>query len=181
MSLINFPSFNVEPDKNTYSEAIFFKTNLFTSINNVTNSEPKMDVGKYRVQYNVTLHSAEAHESYNNIFKMQQKITAAQPLWGQLVKVTTNATDATTIYVEDTQWSDFKVGADVALYGEIDHIKLVEILEVHSNSLVLAEPVTVDTNTLAIPTFMGYVKSTVQSTYSVEKDIKGKLIIEELI
>ena len=171
----------VEPDKGSYSESIFYKTNMFISSNNIISSEPLMQNFKYRVKYSVTIHDTATHKAYINMFKMAKKTTVAQPLWGQYIKITNSATNVYTIYVEDTTWCDFRDGGTVALYEVPDKVRMVTLQSHTQNSLTFTEPVDVASGMLAMPTFYGYVKDIIKTSYESERYIKGEMLIEELI
>lgn len=181
MSLIKFTDMAVEPDKGTYSESIFYKTNLFISSNNIIASAPLMQEFKYRVKYGVTIHDTATHKAYINIFKMAKKQTVTQPLWGQFIKITASGSGVTTIYVEDTTWSDFRDGRKVALYEFPDKVKMVTLASHTQNTLTFTEPVDVALGMVAMPTFDGFVKDIIKTNYTGERFIKGEMLIEELI
>jgi len=180
MSLTNLDTLTVEPDKHTYSESVFYKTKLFISVNNVTNSEALRQDYLYRVKYGVTIHSTDKHKGYVNIFMRGKTKTVLQPLWAQFVKITTTTTDSDTIYVEDTRWSDFRVGSEVFLYQQFDEANIATISEVGQNYIKLTESTTVYEGMYAIPSFRGYIKQIVNTKYSNELFIKGDILIEEL-
>lgn len=180
MSLIKFEDMSIEPDKGSYSESIFYKTSIFESSSNVLTSKPLMQEYKYRVKYGVTIHDTSTHKYYINLFKMAKKITVAQPLWGQMVKITSSTTASPTIYVEDTSWSDFRVGELVALYAVPDKVVWATLQSWTQNTLTFTEDVTVNEGMLAIPTFMGFVKEVIKTNYNGERFIKGDMLIEEL-
>ncbi len=181
MSLIKFEDMVIEPDKSTYSESIFYKTKVFISSNNLISTAPLMQEYKYRVKYGVTIHETHKHKAYVNIFKMGKQMTVAQPLWGQYVKILQSGEDVTTIYVDNTQWSDFRVGGDVALYKQYDQYNLATISSISQNYITFTEPVSVEAGMFALPVFYGFVKNVINTSYDNERFIKGDMLIEELV
>jgi uncharacterized protein YqfB (UPF0267 family) len=180
MSPIKFEDMVVEPDKNSYSESIWFSTKMFISSTNAISTSPIMEKYKYRVNYSVTIHETHKHKAYINIFKMGKENLVAQPLWSQCVKILQSATAVDTIYVENTSWSDFKEGEDVALYKQPDQYNLATIDSISTNYITFTEPVDVEVGMLAIPVFYGYVKNVVATSYDSERFITGTMLIEEL-
>lgn len=180
MSLTNLEILLVEPDKGSYSESIFFKTKLFISLNNILDSEAMRQVPLHRTRYSVTIHNTEKHKGYLNVFKKAKHLTVVQPLWSKYIGITADTINGDTIQVEDTSWSDFKVGDTVILYQQYDEANTGVIAEVGQFFIRLTAPTTVYKGMFAIPSFLGFVKEVINTEYSGEMFIKGDIMIEEL-
>jgi hypothetical protein len=171
----------IEPNKETYSESIWYKTKMFIPSNDgKITSAPMLQNYRYRVKYEVTIHDTHKHKAYINIFKMGKEHVVAQPLWGQLVKILQGGIGVDTINVENTYGSDFRVGGDVALYQQFDYYNLATISSISSNTITFTEPVDVAEGMFAIPVFYGFVKNVVSTSYDGERFAKGTMLIEEL-
>ena len=181
MSLTNLELLMVEPDKGSYSEGIFFQTKLFISMNNTLDSEALRQHPLYRTRYSVTIHNTEKHKGYLNVFKPAKHQTVVQPLWTQYIEITADTINGTTIQVEDTSWSDFKVGNEVILYQQYDEANTAIITEIGQYYLRVSAPTTVYQGMFAIPSFKGFVKEVINTEYSGERFIKGDILIEELL
>jgi hypothetical protein len=180
MSLIKFENMVIEPDKGTYSESIWYKTKMFISSTNIISTAPMLQEFRYRVKYGVTIHETHKHKAYINIFKMGKESLVAQPLWSQGVKILQSGINVTSIYVENTSWSDFKVGDDVALYQQYDYFNIATIESISTNYITLTTPVDVNAGMIAMPVFYGFVKNIIDTSYDSERFIKGTMLIEEL-
>lgn len=170
----------VEPDKGSYSESIFFKTRLFMSSNNILDSDPMRYHPLHRTKYTVTIHNTEKHKAYTNVFGKAKNTTVLQPLWTQYVVVTADTIDGTRIYVEDTMGSEFVVGKQIFLYKQFDEANVATVANIGVNYIDVVETITVHKGMFLIPTFLGFVKEVVNTTYSSERFIKGDILIEEL-